>query len=102
MNIYWHDWVGYLGVILVLAAFFLLQARRLRGDGPIYQLMNIGGAVGVLISLSFSQDPTINWLALVMQLAWIAIGVFGIVYSLRLRRARRAGERESRTDGSVY
>ena len=48
MNILWHDWAGYLGVVLVLLAFLLLQARKLHGNGLVYQLMNVLGALGVM------------------------------------------------------
>ncbi|KRE89441.1 hypothetical protein ASG87_03630 [Frateuria sp. Soil773] len=93
MTFYWHDWAGYLGVALVLLAFLLLQAHKLRGNGLVYQLMNVLGAIGVILSLSFGQGP-INWPAFLMQLAWIVIGVFGIVHSSRARReAREAGRK---------
>jgi len=93
MTFYWHDWAGYLGVVLVLLAFLLLQAHKLHGNGLIYQLMNVLGAIGVILSLSFGLGP-INWPAFLMQLAWIVIGVFGIVHSSRARReAREAGRK---------
>lgn len=91
MNIFWYDWLGYLGVALVLLAFFLLQARRLRGHGLVYQLMNVGGALCVVVSLGAGIGP-INWPVFLMQLVWIAISVFGIVYSQRLRRGRAVGD----------
>ena len=95
MNVYWYDWVGYLGVLLVLLAFLLLQLHKLRGNGLIYQLMNVLGALGVALSLVFGLSP-INWPAFLMQLAWIVIGVFGIVHATRARReAREAGSKVS-------
>ena len=89
MTFLWHDWAGYLGVLLVLAAFLLLQAHKLRGTGLIYQLMNVLGAIGVIVSLSFGQGP-INWPAFLMQLAWVVIGVYGIVRGVTVRRQARA------------
>lgn len=89
MNIYWYDWIGYLGVALVLLAYFMLQAHKLKGHGLVYQLMNILGAVGVILSLTFSIGP-INWPAFLMQVAWIAIGVYGIVRGVAVRREARA------------
>ncbi|OZB58253.1 MAG: hypothetical protein B7X39_17670 [Lysobacterales bacterium 14-68-21] len=88
MNFTWHDWTGYLGVALVLLAYFLLQAHKLRGQGLVYQLMNVVGAVGVLLSLVFGGSP-MNWPAFLMQVAWIAIGVFGMVRGATLRREAR-------------
>jgi hypothetical protein len=85
MTIAWYDWAGYLGVALVLLAFLLLQAHRLHGNGLVYQLMNVFGAIGVMLSLLFGA---FNASAFVMQLAWLAIGIYGIV---RRRTARPPG-----------
>jgi paired small multidrug resistance pump len=92
MNFFWYDWAGYIGVVLVLLAFLLLQAHKLRGNSLVYQLMNVLGAIGVIISLSFGEGP-INWPAFLMQLAWITIGVYGIVHSTQLRREARDASR---------
>lgn len=91
MTFFWHDWAGYIGVLLVLLAFFLLQARKVHGNGIVYQLMNILGAIGVMLSLLFG---VMNWPSFLMQLAWLAIGVFGIVNSARVRRELHDVERK--------
>jgi len=88
MNIFWYDWAGYVGVALVLLAFFLLQARKLQGHGLIYQLMNILGALGVMMSLLFGASP-INWPAFLMQVAWIGISGYGILHGLQMRGSAR-------------
>ncbi|RDS85718.1 CBU_0592 family membrane protein [Dyella psychrodurans] len=89
MTFYWHDWAGYIGVVLVLLAFLLLQAHKLHGNGLVYQLMNVLGAVGVMLSLLFGS---FNAAAFFMQLAWLLIGIYGIGRSARLRKeARDAG-----------
>jgi hypothetical protein len=87
MNLLWHDWVGYLGVALVLLAFLLLQAHKLHGNGLVYQLMNIIGAIGVMLSLLFGS---FNGAAFLMQVAWLVIGIYGVVRSARVRREARA------------
>ena len=76
MTFPWYDWAGYLGVALVLLAFLLLQAHKLHGNGLVYQLMNIFGAIGVMLSLLFGA---FNASAFVMQLAWLVIGIYGVV-----------------------
>ena len=76
MTIPWYDWAGYLGVALVLLAFLLLQAHKLHGNGLVYQLMNIIGAIGVMLSLLFG---TFNASAFMMQVAWLVIGIYGVV-----------------------
>lgn len=84
MTFFWYDWAGYLGVVLILLAFFLLQAQRLHGNHLTYQTMNILGALGVLLSLLFGN---FNLAAVMLEVAWIAVGVYGVVRSWRRRGA---------------
>jgi paired small multidrug resistance pump len=86
MSFFWYDWAGYLGVALVLLAFFLLQERRLQGSGLVYQLMNVLGAIGVMLSLAFGS---FNLSAFIMQVAWLLIGSYGIVRGIKRRRETR-------------
>ena len=86
MTFFWYDWAGYIGVALVLLAFFLLQDRRLQGNGRIYQSMNVLGALGVMLSLLFGS---FNLSAFIMQVAWLLIGSYGIVRGIRQRREAR-------------
>lgn len=79
---FWHDWAGYIGVALVLLAYLLLQARSLHGNGLTYQLLNVFGALGVLLSLLFGS---FNLSAFVMEAAWLAISMYGIVRGSRVR-----------------
>ena len=82
-TLFWHDWVGYIGVVLVLLAYLLLQARKLHGNGLTYQLLNLFGAFGVLLSLLFGS---FNLSAFAMEAAWLAISMYGIARGWRLRR----------------
>ena len=84
--LFWYDWAGFIGVVLVLLAFLLLQAHKLHGNGLTYQLMNVLGALGVALSLLFGS---FNASAFALEVAWMAIGIFGMVGSARRRRAER-------------
>lgn len=93
MTFQWHDWAGYIGVVLVLLAFFLLQAHKLHGNGLTYQLMNVLGALGVMLSLLFGH---FNMPAFLMQVAWLIISIFGVARGMRVRReARESGHKTS-------
>lgn len=87
MSLPWHEWVGFAGVAAVLLAFLLLQARRLHGNGIVYQSMNALGAAGIVLSLLFGN---FNLPALLMELGWIGISVYGMLANRR--RATRAGQ----------
>ena len=85
-TLYWHDWAGFVGVVLVLLAFLLLQAHKLHGNGLTFQLMNVFGALGVMLSLLFGS---FNLSAFVMEVAWAAIGIYGVLRGMSLRREKR-------------
>jgi len=75
----WYDWVGLAGTLMVLGAFFLLQAGRLAGTSIVYQLLNLLGAAGVLVSLL----GAFNLSVFALELTWVLISAYGIVRSLR-------------------
>jgi len=81
IHMQWPDAVGLLGVVLILLAYFLLQAGHMRGESLAYQLMNAFGALLVLVSLLYA----FNLSAFLMELAWLAVSIYGIF------RGRRRG-----------
>ena len=82
MALAWYDVAGLAGSALVLVAFFLLQAGRLSGHGLPYQLLNLAGAGGVLLSLLGGFNPAVA----LLEGAWVLVSAYGIVRSLRSRR----------------
>ena len=82
----WHELVGMIGVVFVLLAYFGLQSGKLRGDGILFQVANILGAGGIAVSLVFD----FNLSAMVIELSWIAISIYGLVRGVRARAAAKA------------
>jgi paired small multidrug resistance pump len=85
MSLQWYDLVGLFGTVLVVGSYFLLQSGRLSGTGLPYQLINIAGSSGILVSLFGGFNPAVA----LLQCTWIAISLYGIVRGLRARRAAR-------------
>ena len=81
LNLAWYDWTGLAGTLMVLAAFFLLQAGRVSGTGILYQLLNLFGAGGVLLSLL----GTFNVSVFLLEFTWVLISGYGIVRSFKSR-----------------
>ena len=81
LQLAWYDWVGLVGTLMVLLAFFLLQAGRVVGTGIVYQLLNLFGAAGVLVSLLGSFNPAV----FLLELTWVLISAYGIMRTLRSR-----------------
>lgn len=79
ITFYWPTIVGLIGMIVVLLAYFLLQARKLHGNGMIYLLMNALGSAAIIVSLIYRP----NLPSLVLEIAWLAISIYGLVRGRR-------------------
>jgi hypothetical protein len=68
------DGVGILGVIILLVAYYLLQAKRISSESILYSLMNLVGATLILYSLILDWNTP----AVVMESVWIVISIFAL------------------------
>jgi hypothetical protein len=75
---------GWAGALAVLMAYGLVSAERVSSRSWTYQLLNIGGAVGLVINSSWNGAIP----SAVVNLIWIGIGVYALV-------ARRSSVRAS-------
>lgn len=78
---HWSDAVGIGGVLLVLVAYALLQSGRLQPRDAAYSWLNLAGSLAILVSLYYA----FNLSSFVIQVAWIAISIFGLVRAARAR-----------------
>jgi hypothetical protein len=78
----WPNVLGFIGVLLVLVAYSLQQMRRIDGNGLLYPLVNLIGAILILISLIYKP----NMPAIVMEAAWALVSVIGIFFALRAKQ----------------
>ena len=78
----WPDLMGYAGVLMVLVAYTFLQARRMDGNGVWYPLINLVGAILILVSLLYKP----NMPAIVMEAAWAVVSVAGIFFAIRAKQ----------------
>lgn len=79
ITFHWPTLVGLAGMLLTLLAYFLLQARRLHGNGVVYPLMNAIGSAAIIVSLFYQ----FNLAAMVLEIAWLAISIYGLVAGRR-------------------
>ncbi len=70
----WSDFVGLAGVTCILAAYFLLQIEKVRGDSVQYLMLNLCGAILLIVSLMI----TFNLASFVIEICWLAISIFGL------------------------
>ncbi len=75
--------IGWTGAALILGAYALLSAGKLRAESLTYHLMNILGAAGFVINSGWNGALP----SAAMNVVWIGIGVYALV---QLRRQRAA------------
>jgi hypothetical protein len=69
--------VGWAGALAVLIAYGLVSAERVSSRSWSYQLLNIGGAIGLVINSSWNGAIP----SAVVNLIWIGIGVYALMVS---------------------
>ncbi len=74
--------IGIAGVIINLIAYGMVTSGRMKASEARYQIINILGTSGILISLTAQW----NLASFVTNVAWLLIGVAGLVRIYRLRR----------------
>lgn len=88
VSYHWHDFIGNLGVFLVLLSYFLLQLARIDPSGMRYSLMNAVGAILICVSLFYS----FNLSSFIIEICWLAISGYGIYRCLVKSRATGAND----------
>jgi hypothetical protein len=68
------DFLGNVGVVLIIIDYLLLQLNRIGSNSLSYSLLNAIGASLIIISLLFN----FNLSAFVMEAIWVIISLFGL------------------------
>jgi hypothetical protein len=74
-----HDFVGNIGVLLVLLAYLLLQVEKLSLNSLMYSLLNLVGSLLIMVSLFFN----FNLSSFIIEVAWLLISIYGLVRLMR-------------------
>lgn len=73
------DAIGVTGTALIALAYFLQQLGRMTGDSLAYLLMNLAGAILLIISLCVN----FNMASFLMEIFWIIASLIGLWRMLR-------------------
>ena len=80
------DVAGWIGMVSLISAYWLVSTGRLRGTSRIYQTLNVIGAAGLLANTFYYRA----YPAAALNLTWLCIGVTAYVrVVIRARRERR-------------
>ena len=71
MNNIFPTIAGWIGMVLILAAYYLISAKKVVGDSRLYQLLNFFGALGIVWN-TFVQQA---WPAMTLNVVWALIAV---------------------------
>jgi hypothetical protein len=74
--------VGWIGMALLISAYALVTAGRLRGPGLPFQLMNLVGGGSLMVNSAYYGA----WPSAALNLVWVVIGVVGLARA-RLKAA---------------
>ena len=85
MNFHLFDLAGFIGVVLIIVAYLLLQLEKLPSSSPKYSLLNASGALLIIVSLIFA----FNLSAFIVEVFWFLISLLGLWRSLVSRKDSR-------------
>lgn len=88
MNLNFFDLAGFIGVLLIVIAYLLLQLDKLPSSSPSYSLLNAVGALLIIVSLIFK----FNLSAFMVEAFWFLISLLGVWRSLVARKNLKPGQ----------
>jgi hypothetical protein len=66
---------GWIGMILILLAYFLVSTKRVTGNSRLYQWLNFSGALRIICNTFIQQA----WPAMGLNIIWAIIAIYSIV-----------------------
>lgn len=81
----WQEVIGFIGVALILSAYFAVQVNLISSQQRRFSLCNFIGAALILVSL-YGSD---NYAAITLETAWLAISAVGIFRAFRLHNPQK-------------
>ena len=79
MDYQWYDFLGNVGVAMILASYLMLQLGKLQATDLRYSLLNASGAALILCSLAFD----FNMSAFLIEFFWLLISIIGIAVGFK-------------------
>jgi len=77
------DWVGSLGVAILLVAFLLILLNKVPKEGMVYLTMNVlGSGLAAIASWMIHYTPF-----LILELVWMVVSLYGIWMQRRVKKS---------------
>jgi hypothetical protein len=82
----WSDFVGNIGVILIIVAFYLNVAERIKSTDRSYNLLNLIGSILLLTSLIYNP----NLSNIIIEIIWGGISLMGLYKSYFSKNSKQS------------
>ena len=70
-----YEVVGWIGTFAILLAYYLVSTKKLSADNRRYQILNVVGALGIIINSGVhGVIPSVG-----LNTAWLLIGLYGLI-----------------------
>lgn len=74
-----YEIIGWVGTISILFAYFLVSNRKLLPTSKEYQLLNLIGAIGIIVnSVVHKAIPSVG-----LNSVWLLIAVYGLIKAFK-------------------
>ena len=77
------DIIGWLAMILILTAYYLISAGKVTGKNVSYQVLNFAGAFLFIINLSYMKA----WPSVALNIVWALIAIAALIPILNNKKA---------------
>ena len=88
MSFHLFDLAGFIGVVLIIVAYLLLQLEKLPSSSARYSLLNAAGALLIIVSLIFA----FNLAAFIVEVFWFLISLVGLWKALSRGKHSKPGD----------
>ena len=78
------DLCGWVAAFLILGSYSLLSFGKIPASSPVYQWMNIVGAVGFVINCAWNGA----WPSVALNVVWMGIAVYALRRNVRAKAAQ--------------
>jgi hypothetical protein len=75
------DLSGWAAALLILGSYALLSFGKIQARSPVYQFMNLIGAIGFIINCAWNGA----WPSVALNVVWVGIAIYALRRNSRLK-----------------
>ncbi|GAA3119296.1 CBU_0592 family membrane protein [Streptosporangium carneum] len=79
------DLLGWAGAALMLYGYAMVSSSRMAGDGMPYQIVNLVGAIALMINTAYHSA----WPSAILNVVWGVIGLVAVTRTVTARNRKK-------------